>query len=57
MIKNIGPLAWAYCILLGGVLLLTPGGIIPIVTKILGIIGIAIGSFGFLSQSGKFAAR
>lgn len=57
MLKNIGPLAWAYCILLGGVLLLTPGGIVPIVTKILGIIGIAIGSFGFLSQSGRFAAR
>ncbi|WP_374087138.1 hypothetical protein [Methylomicrobium lacus] len=45
--KNIGPLTWAYAIIIGGVLLLTPGGIGPIVTKIAGALGIALGAAGF----------
>lgn len=52
MIRNIGPLAWAYCILIGGVILITPGGVGPIVTTVAGIAGIVIGSAGFISQRG-----
>lgn len=43
----IGPLAWAYAIIIGGVLLLTPGGIGPIVTNVAGVLGIGLGAAGF----------
>lgn len=48
-----GPLTWAFVILVGG-LMITPGGIIPIVTNpavsvVVGVISIALGVIGFIS--------
>jgi len=49
MMKYIGPLTWAYAILIGGVLLITPEGIDPIVFRVAGAISIALGVAGFVS--------
>lgn len=45
--KLIGPLTWAYAIIIGGALLITPGGIVPIVTKIAGLVGVALGGAAY----------
>ena len=44
--KYVGPATWAYAIIVGG-MLITPGGIVPIVTKVLGFLGIALGATAF----------
>ena len=51
-IKYLGPATWAYAIILGGTLLLTPAGIVSIVTnpafiKMIGGLGVALGVAGF----------
>jgi hypothetical protein len=48
MARFIGPLTWAYAIIIGGVLILTPEGWDPIVFTILGVVGIALGIAGFV---------
>ncbi len=53
MNKYIGPLTWAYVIIIGG-LMITPGGIVPIVTNpatriAVGSISVLLGILGFLS--------
>jgi hypothetical protein len=48
MARFIGPLTWAYAIIIGGVLLITPDGIDPIVYTVLGVLGIALGIAGFV---------
>lgn len=55
LLKNIGPLTWAYCILAGGILL-TPEGPVPVVFKLFALLGIALGAAGFY-YSGKPAQR
>lgn len=55
--KIIGPLTWAYAIIIGGVLLLTPEGIDPIVFKVLGVLGIVLGIAAFALSRGNAAAR
>ncbi|HEX9943568.1 MAG TPA: hypothetical protein VGG03_16265 [Thermoanaerobaculia bacterium] len=52
MARYIGPLAWAWIIIVGG-LMLFPGGIEcikcgPTLTKVLGVISILIGIAGFV---------
>jgi hypothetical protein len=49
----VGPLTWAWVIIIGG-FMITPGGIFcivcgPILTKIIGIISIALGVMGIIS--------
>ncbi len=46
MSRFIAPLTWAWIIVIGGVLIVTPGGIDPIVTKIAGGISILLGVLG-----------
>jgi hypothetical protein len=59
-IKTIaGPVTWAFLIIIG-VLMLTPGGIVPISTNpairiAVGLISIALGAVGFVSMRGKSA--
>lgn len=61
MKRLVGPLTWAYAILIGGVLLLTPEGVDPIVYKILGAIGVVLGvaafAFGRNQLSGQAPGR
>ena len=45
--KIIGPLTWAYAIIVGGVLLITPDGIDPIVYRVVGVVGILLGIAAF----------
>lgn len=45
--RILGPLTWAYAIVVGGVLLITPDGIDPIVYRVAGPVGIALGLAGF----------
>ncbi len=40
--KWIGPLAWAYVIIIGGIMI-TPAGINPIGTKVMGVIAVVLG--------------
>jgi len=52
-----GPLTWAFVIIVGG-LMLTPEGIVPIVTNpalrvIIGVILVVPGVLGFISLRGK----
>ena len=62
MSRFIGPLAWAWIIIVGG-LMITPGGIEcivcgPVVTKLIGVISVAIGVAGFvINQRGGFVAQ
>lgn len=54
MIKYIGPLTWAWVIILGG-LMLTPGGVTcikcgPVLTQIIGVISILIGVVAFAAS-------
>ncbi|HAZ47431.1 MAG TPA: hypothetical protein DDW76_34210 [Cyanobacteria bacterium UBA11369] len=51
MINPIGPLAWVWLIIIGG-LMITPGGIYcivcgPIISRVIGVISILIGIAGF----------
>jgi hypothetical protein len=46
MARYIGPLTWAYAIIIGGVLILRPEGWDPIVYTVLGVVGIALGIAG-----------
>lgn len=58
--KNfLGPLTWAYVIIIGG-LMITPDGIGPIVTNpavrvVVGGIGVALGVLGFIGMRGRAA--
>ena len=50
-------LAWAFCIIVGG-LMITPGGITPIVTNpavriIVGVVGVLLGIGGFIGLGRK----
>lgn len=45
--KKLGALAWAFAILLGGAILFTPIGPVPIVTKLLAILGMAAGGAAY----------
>lgn len=60
--KNfVGPLTWAYVIIIGG-LMITPGGIDPIVTNpalrvVIGGIGVVLGVLGFMSMRRVSAQR
>lgn len=53
MARYIGPLTWAYAILIGGVLLITPEGIDPIVFRVAGAVSIALGVAGFIGGKQK----
>ena len=60
MKKLIGPLAWAYVIIIGG-LMITPGGIDPIVTNpaariAVGAVAVVLGVLGFVAGRAKAAA-
>ena len=55
--RLIGPLTWAYAIIVGGVLLITPEGINPIVINVLGGLGIVLGIAGFALGRGAAPAR
>lgn len=55
--RLIGPLAWAYAIIVGGVLLITPEGVGPIVYQVLGALGILIGIAGFALGRRAVTAR
>lgn len=55
--RIIGPLTWAYAIIVGGVLLITPEGIDPIVYTVLGVLGIVLGIAAFALGRGNAAAR
>lgn len=57
MSRIIGPLTWAYAIIIGGVLLLTPEGIDPIVYQVLGVVGILLGIAGFVLGRRQVPAR
>ncbi|GEM_PF-2538270 len=57
MKRLIGPLTWAYAILVGGVLLITPEGVIPVVYQILGVAGIGLGAAGFALNKGQLSAE
>jgi hypothetical protein len=48
MARFIGPLTWAYAIIIGGVLILTRVGWDPIVFTAVGVVGIALGIAGFV---------
>lgn len=48
MARLIGPLTWAYAIIVGGLLLVPGGPPIPIVYTILGVVGIVLGIAGFV---------
>jgi hypothetical protein len=48
MKKDLGPLTWAYCILVG-LMMITPEGIGPIY-KLVGFVGILLGAYGFMTQ-------
>lgn len=55
----VGPLMWAF-VIIGGGMMITPGGIEPIVTNpvlriAIGAISIVLGVVGFYSQRGKSA--
>jgi len=45
--KALGPLTWAYVIIIGGILMITPDGIDPIVFRVAGAIGVVLGIAGF----------
>lgn len=45
--RIIGPLAWAYLIIVGLGLQISPGGIDPIVYRVLGVVGILLGAAAF----------
>ena len=52
MIKYIGPITWAWIIILGG-LMITPDGVFcivcgPILTKIIGVISVLLGVAGLI---------
>jgi hypothetical protein len=52
MAKLIGPLTWAWCIIVGG-LMFTPGGVEciacgPTLQKVLGVVSILLGIGGFV---------
>lgn len=49
MPSNYRYFAWAWIIIIGG-LMITPGGIVPIVTSTLGVISIAIGIAGLVVE-------
>ena len=53
MNRGIEVLAWAYAIIIGGVLIITPGGIDPIVTKIAGGILALLGISGLIARFSK----
>lgn len=57
MSRIIGPLTWAYAIIIGGVLLLTPEGIDPIVYQVLGVVGILLGLTAFVLSRRTVPAR
>lgn len=44
--RLIGPLTWAYIIIVGGVLMITPDGIDPIVYRTAGAVGVLLGIAG-----------
>ncbi len=51
--RFIGPLTWAFVIIIGG-LMITPGGINPIVINpafrvVMGVVSIGVGALGFTS--------
>ncbi len=48
MIRYIGPLTWAYAILIGGMLLITPEGIDPIVFRVAGGVSASLGMVALL---------
>jgi hypothetical protein len=45
--RLLGPLTWAYVIIVGGVLMITPDGIDPIVFRAAGAVGVVLGIAGF----------
>jgi hypothetical protein len=50
----VGPLTWAYCIIIAGIMIV-PGGITPIVTNpalrlVLGVAGVVLGIAGFVGS-------
>lgn len=45
--RFIRPLTWAYVIIIGGVLMITPDGIDPIVYRAAGAVGVLLGIAGF----------
>lgn len=47
MTKWLGQLTWAWVIIVGGALMITPEGINPIITKIAGVASIVFGIAGF----------
>ena len=56
MKQIVGPVTWAFVIIVGG-LMITPGGITPIVTNpafriAVGLLGVALGVAGFMSMRG-----
>lgn len=50
--RIVGPATWAYAIIVGGVLLITPGGIDPIVYRVIGVVGILLGIAAFAFSRG-----
>jgi hypothetical protein len=61
MARYIGPIAWAWLIIIGG-LLITPRGPIPISFErtgvvILGVISVALGAAAFVLNRGRTVGR
>ena len=54
--RIIGPLTWAYAIIVGGVLLITPDGIDPIVFRVVGVVGVLLGITAFALSRRSAAA-
>ncbi len=50
--KYLGPATWAFLIILGGVLMLTPEGIDPIVTRAAGAFSIVLGVLTWIYSRG-----
>ena len=57
MNRFIGPATWAYAIIIGGVLLITPEGIDPIVYRVLGAVGVLLGLAAFALSRRTVPAR
>jgi hypothetical protein len=53
----LGPATWAYAIIVGGALLITPDGIDPIVYRALGAVGVLLGLAAFALSRRAAPAR
>jgi hypothetical protein len=50
IVRNLAPLAWAFAILLGVGVLLTPEGPVPVIIKLLALLSIASGASAFVTK-------